>query len=219
MVSIDLNDIKACIFDMDGTLVDSMWIWEKIDIDYLGQFGIELPKNLQASIEGMSFSETADYFVENLPVKHSKEEMMEQWNKMAMEKYTNEVYFKAGAEDFVKKCKEKGIKLGIATSNSRELFDCVRKHLKLDDYFDYMITGSEIISSKPKPDIYLKVAEELKVKPEECIVFEDIIPGIMAGVNAGMKTVCIDDIHSKSTKGNRMALADYFIKDYTEILF
>ena len=86
-----LVNIKAVIFDLDGSLVDSMWIWRDIDIENLGRFGIELPKELQTEIEGKSFSETADYFKERFDIPDSLEQMKEDWNRMAWDKYMNEV--------------------------------------------------------------------------------------------------------------------------------
>ena len=70
-----LKDIEAVLFDLDGSLVDSMWIWRDIDIEYLGKFGIPLPEKLQADIEGMSFTETAAYFKERFQIPDSVEQM------------------------------------------------------------------------------------------------------------------------------------------------
>lgn len=212
------DNLKAIIFDMDGTLVDSMWIWKQIDIDFFKMFNFEFPGDMQKEIEGMSFYQTALYFKERYKFPISIEEMIEIWNHMAYDKYSKEVYFKEGAKDFLIYCKEHNIKLGIATSNSRFLFDAVREHLKLDDYFDCMLTGSEIINGKPAPDVYLKVAEKLGVSPEECLVFEDIIPGIMSGHNANMKVVAIADLYSQNDEIQKREMADYFIYDYYDVL-
>ena len=91
---------KAIIFDLDGTLVDSMWMWYDIDVEYLGRFGIEVPDRLQADIEGMSFSETAVYFKERFNIPDSLEKIKSDWNQMAWDKYTNEVPMKEGAAEF-----------------------------------------------------------------------------------------------------------------------
>ncbi|MDE5748025.1 MAG: HAD family phosphatase, partial [Acetatifactor sp.] len=119
------QDKKAFLFDLDGTLVDSMWIWKKIDIEYLGRFGLELPDNLQASIEGMSFSETALYFKERFSIPDSLEEMKADWNRMAWEKYTQEVPLKPGVRDFLTYYRARGVKMAVATSNSQELAKAV----------------------------------------------------------------------------------------------
>lgn len=209
-----LENKKAVIFDLDGSLVDSMWMWREIDIEYLGRFGIPLPEGLQSQIEGMSFSETAIYFKEHFPIPDSVEEMKANWNQMAWDKYMNEVPLKPGISEFLKECKEHGIKLGIATSNSRELVENVAKVHNLHDYFSCIMTGCDVNKGKPAPDIYLAVAKALQVSPSECLVFEDIVPGILAGKRAGMEVCAVEDAYSVHAREEKKALADYYIEDY-----
>ena len=82
-----LEGIEACIFDLDGTLVDSMWIWEEIDVEYLAGFGISVDEKYQQDIEGMSMTQTAVYFKEHFGIKDSIEKMKADWNDMAWDKY------------------------------------------------------------------------------------------------------------------------------------
>ena len=214
-----LQGIEAVLFDLDGSLVDSMWIWKDIDIVYLEKFGIELPKGLQREIEGMSFSETAKYIKERFQIPDEIEEMKAEWNRMAWDKYTNEVPLKKGAKAFVTYCKEHNIKLGIATSNSRELVENVIHVLGLDDYFTCIVTGCDVNRGKPAPDVYLEAARLCGVSPQNCLVFEDIVPGIMAGKAAGMKVCAVDDAYSADQLAEKIRLADYFIHDYDDVQF
>lgn len=214
-----LTNKKAVIFDLDGTLVDSMWMWETIDIEYLGKFGIDLPPTLQKDIEGMSFSETAVYFKETFQIPDSLDEIKADWNCMAYEKYTKEVTLKKGAKEFLEHCKKNCIKLGIATSNSRELVDATLEALKIRDYFDCVMTSCEVAKGKPAPDIYLAVADKVGINSAECLVFEDIEMGILAGKNAGMEVCAVEDEFSMSQTELKKSLADYYIKDYYEINF
>lgn len=209
-----LKDIEAVIFDLDGSLVDSMWMWHEIDIEYLGRFGIPLPEDLQASIEGMSFSETAVYFKKRFGIPDSLEQMKADWNQMAWDKYTNEVPLKPGIAEFLEGCKKSGIRLGIATSNSRELVDNIAGVHGLENYFSCIMTSCEVAKGKPAPDIYLAVAKKLGVSPENCLVFEDIIPGIMAGKNAGMKVCAVEDAYSVHDREAKQQLADYYVEDF-----
>ena len=219
MIKDILNDIDAVIFDMDGSLVDSMWIWKQVDIDYFASHGKILPDDLQSRIEGMSFYQTAQYFKDNFRFTDSVEKMMDIWNEMAHEKYAKEVPFKKGVEHFLDLCVDRGIKLGIATSNSRYLYDAVACHLGLDRYFKTVLTGSEILNGKPAPDVYLTCAERLDVDPSRCLVFEDITKGIEAGHNAGMKVCAVDDEYSLHQREDKKSMADYFIHDFTELEF
>lgn len=213
-----LDNIDAVIFDLDGSLVDSMWLWRDIDIEYLGGFGIPLPEDLQSKIEGMSFHETALYFKENFPIEDSLDKIKADWNRMAWDKYTNEVPLKPGVAEFLKDCKESGIKLGIATSNSRELVRNIVQVHKLQDYFSSIVTGCDVERGKPAPDVYLTAARQLQVLPERCLVFEDIIPGIQAGKNAGMRVCAVEDAYSMSVKEEKKALADYYIESYAGLM-
>ena len=213
-----LKNMDAVIFDLDGTLVDSMWMWHQIDVEYLAKYGLTVPEGLQGEIEGFSFSETAVYFKERFQIPESPEEIKRTWNEMAWDKYMHEVPLKPGAAEFLKRCKERGILLGIATSNSRELVENVAAVHGFRDYFSCIMTSCDVGKGKPAPDIYLAVAGQLHVKPERCLVFEDIIPGIQAGKNAGMKVCAVEDAYSLPQAEEKKAAADFYIRDYSELL-
>ena len=214
-----LLDKEAVIFDLDGSLVDSMWMWERIDIEYLGKFGIPMPKDLQRQIEGMSFNETAQYFKSHFHLPDSLEQIKEAWNRMAWDKYRHEVPLKPGAAAFLEQCRKDGVRLGIATSNSRELVETIAEVHGLREYFSCIMTACDVKKGKPAPDIYLAVAGALGVSPKNCLVFEDIVPGIMAGKNAGMEVCAVEDAYSLSQKGEKQLLADYYIEDFRRILY
>ncbi len=212
-----LKDKKAVLFDLDGTLVDSMWVWRDIDIDFLSAIGRELPDDLQKCIEGMSFTETAEYFKKRFDIKDDVEDIKIKWNKMAYDKYTSEVKLKKGAKEFLSRLKADGILIGIASSNSMTLIEGALKAEGVLEYFDAITTACEAGAGKPAPDIYLLAAKKLDVKPEKCLVFEDIPMGIMAGNAAGMDTVAVEDDYSKCMRDEKIKLAGYYIKDYTNI--
>lgn len=209
-----LEGIEAVIFDLDGSLVDSMWLWRTIDIEYLGRFGIPLPEDLQSKIEGMSFHETAIYFKEHFLIPDPLEQIKDDWNRMAWDKYANEVPLKPGIPEFLEGCRTNGIRLGIATSNSRELVENIALVHGLKDLFSSIMTGCDVGRGKPAPDIYLAVAGELGVEPARCLVFEDIIPGIQAGLSAGMRVCAVEDPYSVPQRERKRQLADYYIEDY-----
>lgn len=209
---------EAIIFDLDGSMVDSMWIWKDIDIEYLGKFGISLPENLQSCIEGMSFSETAAYFKERFHLPDSLDRIMADWNRMAKDKYTYDVPVKEGVTELLAYCKENGIKMGIATSNSRELVEALVNARHFTSYFDCIMTACDVSKGKPAPDIYLAVAKALGVSPENCLVFEDIIPGIQAGLSAGMKVCAVYDKYSEHQDEEKRRMADYYTYHFRELI-
>ena len=213
-----LNEIEAVIFDLDGTLADSMWVWTEIDREFFASRQIEMPDTLQKDIEGMGFTETAEYFVRTFQLPETVEELKEIWNRMAMEKYTTEIPMKPGALEFLQYLKEQDIHMGIATSNSRLLLDVFLDARNLQGYFDAVTTSCDVCKGKPAPDVYLKTAEKLGVLPEKCFVFEDVPMGILAGKNAGMKVCAVEDEYSAGLRREKKELADYYITDYRQIL-
>lgn len=213
-----LKDIEAVIFDLDGTLVDSMWMWKSIDIEYLAKFGLEMPEDLQRCIEGMSFSETAVYFKERFMLPDSLEQIKSDWNEMAWKKYEFEVPLKDGVKEFLTYLKQNNIPAGIATSNSRELVDLIIDTHDMKGYFSSIRTSCEVSKGKPSPDIYLLVAEDLGVSPQNCLVFEDVLQGVMAGKNAGMKVCAVYDEYSEKDIEEKKKLADYYVNSMNEVL-
>lgn len=213
-----LKHKKAVIFDLDGTLVDSMWMWKSIDIEYLERHGHSCPDDLQKAIEGMSFTETAAYFKDRFELPDSLDQIKAAWTEMCIEKYRNDVPLKPGARAFLDRTADLGMKAGIATSNGRAMVDAVLESLDIRAYFQVVATACEVAAGKPAPDIYLNVAGRLGVSPEECLVFEDIPAGIRAGKRAGMTVFAVEDEFSRHMREEKAALADYYINDYYEML-
>lgn len=214
-----LKDIEAVIFDLDGTLIDSMWVWNKIDEEYLGSRNIEHPANLNQELEGKSFRETAQYFKDRFGITDTVEQIEETWHNMAWDKYEHEVKLKKGALKFLNYLKNQNIKIGIATSNSRELVELVTKANGINHFFDKIVTATEVQKGKPEPDVYLKVAKGLNLNPAKCLVFEDVLNGIIAGKRANMKVCAIYDEASKNTTEEKQNAADYYIKDFEDLVY
>ena len=123
-----------------------------------------------------------------------------------------------GAKEFLTYLNDHGIKAGIATSNGREMVEAVLESLGVRGFFQVVTTACEVNAGKPAPDIYLCVAEKLGVKPEDCMVFEDVPAGILAGKRAGMTVYAIEDEFSRKMEAEKRELADGYIRDYFELL-
>lgn len=213
-----LENVKAVIFDLDGTLADSMWVWTSVDHDYIKEYNLVVPETFYDEMEGMSFTETAQYFLDTFPqITLSLEELKQAWVTMAEEKYRHEVVLKKGIRKFLAELKEKEILVGMATSNSRVLAEGILESNDIRKYFDTIWTSCDVKAGKPAPDVYLKVAEELGVSPQDCLVFEDVPMGILAGKNAGMKVCAVEDTFSAHQREKKRELADYYIRDYDDI--
>lgn len=203
---------------MDGTLIDSMWIWSKIDQEYLKKRDLPVPKDLKASIEHLTFEETATYFKNKFNIKDSINEIMDEWNHMAYDEYKFNVGLKPGAREYLETLKSMNIKIGLATSNNRVLLEAALKKNDIYHFFDTICTTDEVSRGKNFPDIYLLTADRLGINPKHCIVFEDILPAVQGAKSAGMKVVAIHDAFSENQKDLLIKEADKYIHTYEELL-
>ena len=212
------TNIKGAIFDLDGTLVDSMWIWEQIDIDYLNEKGYGMPENLKDEINHLSFQQTAVYFKNRFHLTDSLDEIMDTWHNMAYKHYLEDVYLKEGVLELLTHLKDNGIKIGLATSNSYPLLEAVLKKREIYNLFDTIVTTEEAKKSKSNPDVYLMAAARLDVKPSECIVFEDIIEAVRGAKLANMKVIAVYDKAAAYQKQDLIETADKYIMNFKELL-
>lgn len=213
-----LKDIKGAIFDMDGTLIDSMWVWLKIDRDFLKKRNIKCPDNLKEQIQDLSFEAAALYFKNTFNLEESVEEICNEWNDMALKEYKHNVKLKPGTLRYLNLLKSLGIKIGLATSNCELLLTTALKANGIYDYFDSITRTDEVTRGKNFPDVYLLAAKRLNVNPSECIVFEDIFPAVVGAKTAGMKVVGIYDDFSSYQKDKIIDMADRYIYKYDDLM-
>ncbi|MFR0048046.1 MAG: HAD family hydrolase [Clostridium butyricum] len=213
-----LENIKGAIFDLDGTLVDSMWVWSKIDIDYLESKGHALPENLNSEICHLSFTQTAHYFKERFSLSDSIDTILKDWNNMAYNHYSENVKLKDGVKEFLDKLKQNNIKIALATSNSVPLLEACLKNNGIYDYFDSITTTDEVSNGKNCPDVYLLAAKKLNVNPKNCIVFEDILPAIKGAKAADMTVIAVSDKHSLNDLDEIINHSDKYINSYFELI-
>ena len=216
-----LENRKAVIFDLDGTLVDSMWMWREIDIEFLSGKGIVIPEDIQDfqdELEGMGFTETAVFFKKRFRIPDSIEDIKNTWILMAEDKYSTQVPLKPGAGELLDMLKKRNFQIGISSSNSTELIRTVLKAHEIEDYFGCITTCCQVPAGKPAPDVYLETAKGLGIAPEDCLVFEDVPMGILAGKSAGMQVCAVEDETALPKRREIRKLADYYIRSYDEIL-
>ncbi|NLI60448.1 MAG: HAD family phosphatase [Clostridiales bacterium] len=210
--------IKGAIFDLDGTLVDSMGVWESVDVKFLLKRGIEVPANIMEVLRGLTFEDCARYFKKQFGLSETIYEIMDEWNQMALYEYQHNVGLKSGAKEYLAYLKEKGMKIGLATTNIPDLLYTSLEKNNILDYFDAITTVGEVERNKNFPDVFLLAARKLELKPSQCMVFEDILPAIHSANKAGMKTVGVYDLYSEYQVEEIKKHADYFIYDYNFLM-
>ena len=186
-----LDEYSAVIFDFDGTLVDSLSLWQDIDRIFLGSRGYEVPPDLHEAIAGMSFEETADYFRKRFSLTDSVPQIMQTWENLSLSEYLNSIPFKPGAKNYIRSLHRTGKPLGIATSNIPTTTEAFLQKHGLHGCFGAMSYTGNATAGKPDPAVFLNAAKTLGVDPNSCLAFEDTLEGISAARSAGMDTVAI----------------------------
>jgi 16S rRNA pseudouridine516 synthase len=212
-----LDKIEAVIFDVDGTLIDSMGVWREVDEIYLARYNKEMPDNLQKDLSGLSIKQAADYFKNVIGIDETQEKMLADWNELAMHQYRHEIMLKESAAKWLATIAERGLPMAVGTSNTRMLAHAALEVHQIEHYFKVIMTGEDVVKGKPDPYIYQTAAARLGVKPENCLVFEDIPAGIMAGRSAGMKVCAVWDSFSEYQTDEKKALANYYIHSFEDI--
>lgn len=208
--------IKAAIFDLDGTLLDSMHVWGEVDAAFLSKRGIAVPDDYMQAMSVLHFEEAAHYTIRRFGLNERPEDIMDEWNRLAEEAYATRVALKPGAEAFLRRLYADGLLLGVATALPPQLYTACLTHLGVYSLFSAFASNDEVGCSKERPDVYLLAAERLGVLPRECVVFEDILPGICSAKGAGMRTVGVRDAYAAHAEADIRAAADWFIESFEE---
>lgn len=213
-----LKQIKGIIFDLDGTLLDSMHVWDDIDRQFLEKRNIALPDDYIETIHKLEFEEVAKYTIKRFHLADTPVSLMKEWFVMAKMMYANEVKLKPNVKEFLQTLVQKGIVLGIATSSSPEFFIPTLKNHKIYDLFSAITTTMEVKNSKEYPDVYIETANKLKLDPKDCVVFEDTLQGIQTAKQAGFITVGVYDAYSLYEQKQMIQNADIYINNYRELV-
>jgi HAD superfamily hydrolase (TIGR01509 family) len=188
-----LTQYKAAIFDLDGTLIDSMRVWDRVCRDWLYRRGIRGGGALEREIAAMTLTQSAEYVIRRYGVPLSPAEIQVEWEDTVLRRYRHEVPLKEGAAELVKALSARGVKLGIATSCFPAACEAVLARHGIRDYFSAILYTDQSMRDKTFPDVYRACAERLGVAPEDCVVFEDFPPAVSGVRAAGMGLVAVYD--------------------------
>lgn len=210
--------VKGAIFDLDGTLIDSMFIWDTIGEDYLKSLGIEPKENLAEVFKTFTLEQAAEYYRNHYDIKLSVKEIVDDINNMVAEIYRTKVVLKPGIDDFLKRLQGLGVKMCVATVTDRPIVEDVLKRLKIYEYFSGIFTCSEIGYNKETPEIYRKAVKHLGTPKTETVVFEDAIHALKTAKNDGFKVAAVYDSH-ESRQEEIKEISDYYITYFGSFCF
>lgn len=208
--------IKGLIFDMDGTLVDNLAYHFLAFEEYAKRMGFELSEPLSLKHNGMHSNEIFKILVgEAIVAEYGAERLNQEKEAVYREIYRPNLKPVAGVVEFIQQAKQAGLKCAIGSAGCRENVEFIVEALGIEDCIDVSISGSDVTHGKPHPEIFTKAHEALGLRAEECIVFEDGVNGICAGVAAGCKCIGITTTAAaEELSQNGAALC---INDFTEI--
>lgn len=231
-----LENKKVIIFDMDGTLIDSVWIWNAIDEELIKTVG-SVPigdENIAKQRDDVlrklrnepdSYLAYCDFLREKYKSNLSKEEIKKIRYEIAEDNLTNKVKYKQNAVTLLKYLKEKGYILAIASTTLKhniEIYTTKNKNLleeaNLKDIFSMILTKNDVREAKPAPEVHQRIMQEFQVTPEECLVIEDALIGIEAAKNAGIQVAVIYDKYADEDREEINKLADYKFQNFAEML-
>lgn len=231
-----LKNKKAIIFDMDGTLINSIGIWNDIDEELIKTIGngeidnIDIAKQRDEKLKEYSKSEDAyleycDFLKNKYNANISKKEIKKLRYEIAENYLREKVKYKPNAEKVLKYLKEKGFILAIATTTNEHTIEIYKKYNKniidkanLEDIFSIIYSKNAVKNLKPNPEVHYKILKELTLKPEECLIIEDSIIGVEAANNANIDVVAIYDKYSDCDRERINKLSQYQFKDFNEML-
>ncbi|BDR54748.1 beta-phosphoglucomutase [Bombiscardovia apis] len=212
-----VNAGKAAIFDLDGTLLDSMGIWREIDRRFFGRRHIEMPADYAAHVASMQTGAIAQYTVERFNLQESAQDLVDEWNDDAQLLYAIAVSPKPHAVSYLRSLRESGARLAVATSLPPRLREAALGHAQMKDYFDHVCSVDDAHSKgKEEPDIYLLAASRLGIEPSHCTVFEDLLIAVKSAHRAGMKAWAMYDESSASDWDAITREADGAIRDFAQ---
>ncbi|MFT8593349.1 MAG: HAD family phosphatase [Bifidobacterium sp.] len=211
------NEGKAAIFDLDGTLLDSMGVWDAMDARFFRERGIRCPDDFSTAVAAMQFREIAEYAKKRFDLPDTAEELMAIWNRMAAYEYAHTVVPKPHALSYVRHLHETGARLAIATTLPASLREPALEHAGLKPYFHIQCSaGDDNGKGKEHADIYLLAATRLGVRPESCTVFEDILPGIRSARSVGMNAWAMYDASSDKDWTSIGQIATGTLRDFSD---
>lgn len=205
--------ISAVIFDLDGTLIDSEDQWSKAFVKVLKLLGKDVHEK-SPQIQGLSNKSNWNILLNKYKIKTTK--TLDELEALTLNEYsklTHEIALRDGALEFVESLRESGIKVALATSTDWWIVEKIFDRFGMENLFDSVTTGEEVLNKKPAPDSFLTASDKLGIMPDECVVVEDTAAGIEAAKAAQTKVIAVDhDGGNKSLTG-----ADLIVNEFSEV--
>ncbi len=208
----------AVLFDFDGTIANTGYLWQKVDRKFMEDRGFEYTEDLGPKLAALGFKNGAKWIIETYNLDNTPEEVCKEWNESAERLYAQEVVLREGVQQYIDKLHAMGKKIALVTTNNHRVLTSIKERVDVYEIFDAVVLGDEVPRSKHFPDIYLEAAKRLDVVPENCLVFEDIPTAIKSAHSAGMVTCAVNSNDQWQDIDELKKLADHFIDSWMELI-
>lgn len=213
----DMQKIQAVIFDVDGVLFDSMWMWDELDEKYLRSLGLEMREETTKAVSKMSFEEAADYLRVEYRLDLTVEEIVGQIQDMVRNFYYQEVTLKEGVRRMLENLARRGIPAVIASASDLDMLEHALTRCQIRPMIKKVFTCSEVGAGKTRPDVFLAAAEYLGVQPEHCLIVEDSLHAIETAIQAGFVTAGVYDESSRLEQDDIRNQVTYYVGEQETI--
>jgi len=215
-----ISKYKAVIFDMDGTLIDSMYAWRGVFREFIRNHGFETPKEI-VGVPEYPVGWTAKLLLDQLAAMEppmSYEEAVEEMYSLVDVHYAHDAQARPGAIEFVGRLKDRGCTVAVATATPLRYANTALKRLGFDGLFDLVVSDEEVGCGKNSEEYFKRVADRLGMQMEDCLIVEDAVYSIRKAKMAGFDVLAIEDYYAWRDKEEICSLADRYLACYADIL-
>lgn len=209
--------LNGAIFDLDGTLFDSMPAWDNIGADYLLRYGVTPPSDLDETLKPLSFAQCAQYFIDEFGIARTMSEIVSEINTMVEDKYRYDILLKPYSLELLEKLKSLDVKMCVATAMDYTLACVALKRTGIFSYFDFVMTCGDINCDKDTPEFFLIAADKLTFDPKDIMVLEDSLHAIKSAKEAGFIVIGVYDESSEEDTQEISKYSDIYITSFKEM--
>lgn len=206
--------LKAVVFDLDGTLLDSLWAWEHSGSNFVRSQGFEAGDELDEQLVKMSLLDGARLIKERYGLPYELDEIVELTLRPIKNRYLYEIKPMPGIVEVLARLQARGVKMAVATASYKEFAQAALTRLGLADYFEFIITCDEVGIGKTSPKVYEVAAARLGADNTHTLVVEDALHALQTAKQAGFKTAAVEETHSLHQRAQKMQVADYYVLSF-----